>query len=120
RKAQQATRQTAMPEAASHDEDWGEVPAISSFYGRQQEVDALRRWLLEDHCRLVAVLGMGGMGKTSVVVSTAKAVADHFEFVFWRSLVNTPPLGDLLQQALQLLSRRQLTQLPTTLNEQIK
>jgi hypothetical protein len=36
---------------------------LSSFYGRTQELDTLTQWIVQDQCRLVAILGMGGIRK---------------------------------------------------------
>ena len=47
-----------------HHVDWGEAPDVEIFYGRQTESTQLKQWLIADRCRLVAVLGMGGIGKT--------------------------------------------------------
>ena len=44
---------------------------------------------------LVAVLGMGGIGKTSLAARLAQAVAPSFERVYWRSLRNAPPVRRL-------------------------
>ncbi len=35
----------------------------------------MEQWLLYDRCRLIAVLGMGGVGKTSLAATIVKAVA---------------------------------------------
>jgi transcriptional regulator with XRE-family HTH domain len=40
--------------------DWGEAPDVSLFYGREGELATLAEWIVNDGCRLVAVLGMGG------------------------------------------------------------
>src|SRR6266567_2225194 len=39
--------------------DWGEAPSIVNLYGRDEGCARLKRWIEEDHCRMVAVLGMG-------------------------------------------------------------
>src|SRR5438105_14349824 len=56
---------TAGPRAVERAQDWGEAPDTMGFVGRADELALLRRWVLEERCRLVAVLGMGGIGKTS-------------------------------------------------------
>ena len=49
-------------------------------------------------CRLVAILGMGGIGKTALAVKLAEQVQDRFEYLFWRSLRNAPPVEDILNR----------------------
>lgn len=39
--------------------DWGEALDVPSFYGRTSELAVLSRWIGEDRCRVVSVLGMG-------------------------------------------------------------
>jgi WD40 repeat protein/DNA-binding SARP family transcriptional activator len=124
-RGKQENRETkrAQEEGADHSiqtlQDWGEAPATPYLYGRQAESDQIKRWLLDERCRVVVVLGMGGMGKTTIVTSVARALAGDFAFIFWRSLLNAPPLAEFLRGALQFLSRQQLTTLPDSLNEQL-
>lgn len=49
--------------------DWGEAPTQVTFYGRQAELTLLNRWLVKERCRLVAILGMGGVGKRALFIS---------------------------------------------------
>jgi hypothetical protein len=102
--------------APSH-QDWGEAVDTSAFYGRTEELAKLAQWIVRDRCRLVALLGMGGMGKTSVSIKLAQQIQDEFEFVIWRSLRNAPPVEDILKDLIKVLSNQQETQLPETLNE---
>jgi hypothetical protein len=54
---------------------WGEQIDVSTFRGRENELQQLERWLndnsevnpLQSGCRLISIVGMGGMGKTSLV-----------------------------------------------------
>ena len=102
--------------APSH-QDWGEAVDTSAFYGRTEELAKLAQWIVRDRCRLVALLGMGGMGKTSVSIKLAQQIQDEFKFVIWRSLRNAPPVEDILKDLIKVLSNQQETQLPETLNE---
>src|SRR6266536_5422432 len=89
-------------------QDWGEAPDVLGFVGRADELAMLRRWMLEDRCRLMAVLGMGGIGKTSLAAKLAQAVAPSFERVYWRSLRDVPPVGEWLAGAIGFLSDQEL------------
>jgi WD40 repeat protein len=87
-------------------QDWGEAMDVSFFYGRQQELAQLQHWILDERCRLVALLGMGGMGKTSLSVKLAQKLTNEFDWVIWRSLRNAPPLEELLTDLLHVFSRQ--------------
>lgn len=99
--------------------DLGEAPDVSQFYGRTEELSDLEQWILRDGCRLVALLGLGGIGKTTLSVQIAKRIEDEFDFVIWRSLRNAPPVQDLLTQLLQQLSNQKKPDLPTDINSRI-
>jgi len=92
--------------------DWGEATDVTSFYGRELELATLEQWALSDRCRLVALLGMGGIGKTTLSIKFAQQVAPYFGFVFWRSLHNAPPFEEMLADCIQTLSEQQDTSLP--------
>src|SRR5258708_34900975 len=58
-------RSAAESRAVERREDWGEAPDVLDFVGRVNELATLRGWVLEERCRLVAVLGLGGIGKAA-------------------------------------------------------
>ena len=99
--------------------DWGEAPDVTIFYGRQAEMVQLTQWLLDDHCRLVGVLGMGGLGKTVLVTRLAEQVQDDFEYLIWRSLRNVPPLAEILADWILILSDQQTYDLPEDIDKSI-
>ena len=100
-------------------QDWGEAVDVSLFYGHTEELATLQHWIVSDRCRLVALLGMGGIGKTALSVKLAEQIQDNFEFVIWRSLRNAPPIQDTLADIIKFLSNQQETDLPETVDGRI-
>src|SRR5258708_7881387 len=43
--------------------EWGEALDVPGFYGREQDLAQLSQWVLQERCRVVSVLGIGGIGK---------------------------------------------------------
>ncbi len=85
-------------------EDWGEAPDVYNFYGRAAELAHLKKWITQERCRVVAVLGIGGQGKTSLVTKLAEMIHTEFDYVIWRSLRNAPLPADILREYLQFFS----------------
>jgi len=80
---------------ANKRQDWGEALDVSLFYGRTEELTTLEQWIVTDRCRVVTVLGMGGIGKTAISAKVAAQVQHEFEYVIWRNLRNAPLLETL-------------------------
>ncbi|MCA1990503.1 MAG: NACHT domain-containing protein [Coleofasciculus sp. S288] len=111
-------------------QDWGEAISVSAFYGRTEELATLEQWILSDslreglhptRCRLVTLLGMGGIGKTALSVKLAEQIQDKFEYVIWRSLRDAPPVQAMLANLIQSLSDQQETEadLPERVGDRI-
>jgi WD40 repeat protein/transcriptional regulator with XRE-family HTH domain len=100
-------------------EDWAEAPTVRQMYGREEELKTLQQWILNDHVHLAALVGIGGIGKTTLAVEVTDAVKNAFDFVFWRSLHNAPPLNRLLQDCIKFVSDQQRMDLPGDTDDQI-
>ncbi|MEH2369175.1 NB-ARC domain-containing protein [Nostoc sp.] len=101
--------------------DWGEAIFNSAFYGRVEELITLEQWILNEHCQLVALLGIGGIGKTALSVKFAQKIQDNFEYVIWRSLREAPPVKIILGNLIQFLSDEQETEsnLPESFSDRV-
>jgi hypothetical protein len=84
--------------------DWGEAPEVTVFFGRNEELENLETWVVRDRCRLVAVWGMGGIGKTAVSVKLAEKIHGEFDYFIWRSLRNAQPIQPFLSDILRFIS----------------
>jgi transcriptional regulator with XRE-family HTH domain len=104
---QEAPRPGDLPSAQSTPApqlDWGEALDVPSFYGREQELVTLTQWVVEERCRVVSVLGLGGIGKSALTVTLMRQVAEHFQVVLFRSLRDAPSCEALLENCLQVLA----------------
>lgn len=113
--------------------DWGEAPDVSVFFGRTKELETLEQWILKDCCRLVAVLGIagigktrlsvklgkGGIGKTDLTAKLAEGIQEKFDFVIWKKLLNAPPITEILPDMIKFLSNQQEINLPDNIDTQI-
>ena len=99
--------------------DWGQAPDVSVFYGRTEELTTLKQWIVSDNCRLVALLGLAGSGKTTLSVQLAKQVQNEFDLVIWRSLRSAPAPSDFLTNLIELFSNPQKPDVPIDLNGKI-
>src|SRR5260370_33174341 len=88
--------------------DWGEALDVPTFYDREQELATLSRWVVEEGCRMVSALGMGGIGKSALAVRAMQQLAGHFEVVLFRSLRDAPGCSALLESYLAVLAPESL------------
>ena len=100
-------------------QDWGQAPDVSVFYGRTEELTTLKQWIVSDNCRLVALLGLAGSGKTTLSVQLASQVQNEFDLVIWRSLRSAPAPSDFLTNLIELFSNPQKPDVPIDLNGKI-
>jgi ATP-dependent Clp protease ATP-binding subunit ClpA len=86
--------------------DWEDAPTdIQPFCGRITELEKLTKWVSIDRCKLIAILGIGGIGKTALATKLGQQLQDGFEYVIWRSLREAPPLNQLLGDQIGVLSQ---------------
>ncbi len=111
---QALTRQALGPRV-----DWGDVLAVPTFYGRARENALITTWIVEDRCQVVSILGLGGIGKSALMVSLMHQLMEHFEVVIWRSLRDAPSCEAFLDDCLKALAPQPLGELPASLERRI-
>ena len=99
--------------------DWGEAVDVSIFYGRTEELNTLENWILQDRCHLVALLGIGGIGKTALSARLSENIQAEFDYLIWRSLREAPPIEKILADCIRFLSNQQETNLSNTVGEAV-
>src|SRR5437868_13947283 len=107
------------PPAGGPRVDWGEALDVPSFYGRQGELATLAQWVVEERCRVVSVLGLGGMGKSALVTSVMRRMAVHFQVVLFRSLRDAPACETLVEECLKVLAPQPLHLAPADLEHRL-
>jgi WD40 repeat protein/transcriptional regulator with XRE-family HTH domain len=105
--------------AASSRVDWVGALDVSHFSGREVEVAELSQWILEERCRLVSLVGMGGIGKSMLASLLGSRLAPQFEAVLWRSLRDAPSCEELVADCLTFFSETPPTSFPLLLEQRI-
>ena len=104
---------------SSQKEGLVEAPSVKTFYGRDQERAELEQWIVGDACRVVAVLGIGGIGKSTLASRLVEQIEGAFDYIFWASLQNAPPPGQVISKCLQFVSAEHPTRVPEGVDDQI-
>ena len=99
-------RSTQKQEATPDHLDWGEAISAGVFYDRTAELAQLKKFITTDRCRLVALWGIGGIGKTTLAVKAAEMMQSAFDCIIWRSLSEMPTLDQILEDWLNILPKR--------------
>ena len=114
-----AAQAVSSENSFSRKEDWGEAINIEVFFGREKELAELERWIVQDSSRLVALLGLGGIGKTSLAFKLVDRIKNNFDFIFWRDIKNGPLIEDVLKDCIRFLTDQQKADIPPDLDQRI-
>lgn len=96
--------------------DLSEMPDLGAFYGRTPELETLRNWILQQRCRLIAITGISGMGKTALTVQLVQQIKDEFEYVIWCDFDSSPTLAEFQSNLIRIISQSE--QLDLSANNQ--
>lgn len=89
--------------------DLGDAPEIFRFFDRTSELSTLENWITQDRTRLIALLGISGIGKTTLSLSLIDRIKTQFDYVIYRSLRFSPTLDATVTNLLQIFSQQSET-----------
>ncbi|MBE9054041.1 ATP-binding protein [Nostocales cyanobacterium LEGE 11386] len=82
-----------------------QLPDVSKFYGRTQELIHLKELITTQRC--ISLVGVAGVGKSSLA---AKLITDisidknfNFEYLIWKSVAHAPMIEDLIAELLEII-----------------
>ncbi|MCC3413374.1 MAG: AAA family ATPase [Microcoleus sp. PH2017_29_MFU_D_A] len=76
------------------------APKITSFYDRTTELQTLSHWLTHQNTRLISVLGLSGIGKTTLVKQFVDLNLQQFDVVVWKNLKLSQSLDGIITEIL--------------------
>jgi hypothetical protein len=97
--------------------DLGDAPEIFTFFDRTSELSTLENWITQEHTRLIALLGISGIGKTTLSLRLINQIKTQFDCVIYRSLRFSPTLDATLTNLLQIFS--QTSEIPQNIDTKI-
>ncbi|MEG4033073.1 ATP-binding protein [Microcoleus sp. S36b_A4] len=98
--------QNPQPTSKQPHIDLGDAPEIFSFFDRTSELSTLENWITQEHTRLITLLGISGIGKTTLSLSLIdRRIKTQFDYVIYRSLRFSPSLDATLTNLLQIFSQ---------------
>ena len=100
----------------SNNHDLTLAPQIINFHNRETELQTLTHWILNQNTHLISILGLSGIGKTTLVKRFIDLHQQRFDAIVWRSLKFPQSLDLLLDD---FLKHHKLDSLPT-INDKLK
>ncbi|MFM6270817.1 MAG: NB-ARC domain-containing protein, partial [Dolichospermum sp.] len=92
------------------------APQIIKFHNRETELQNLTHWILTQNTNLISILGLSGIGKTTLVKRFIDLHQQKFEVIIWRSLKFPKSLNLLINDLLNTCQQEP----KATINDKLK
>jgi len=99
------------------------APKITYFCERETELQTLSYWITNQNVRLISILGLPGIGKTTLVKQFVDINLEYFDAVIWKSVKLFQSLDSIITEistainSEPILADNKFTQLFNTLNQ---
>jgi WD40 repeat protein len=109
-----SSAQLVMPQ-----DDWLKLFEADTFHDRIDELGIIIQWVTKDSSHVIGIFGMGGIGKTTLLAKIAAEVTSVFDHIIGLSMVNKPPINDILRDCIEILSKDPGVPFPSSLANQL-
>ncbi len=109
-------QETSNPkQTPTQHQDLSEMPELGNFYhslngdsfaSRTPQLQTLTTWILQQNCRLIALTGISGIGKTSLAVELVQQIKDEFECVIWCNIDASHTPDEFEHKLIQFFSEK--------------
>lgn len=93
------------------------APKIIKFYNRETELQTLSNWIVNQNISLISVLGLSGIGKTTLVKRFVDLNLEQFEVIIWKNLKFPKSLDLLVDDLLKTCQQEAKYTLDDKLNQ---
>ena len=98
------TKTNSQKRPTQHIINLDKAPEIINFYGRTNELSTLSKWIVSDRFRVISLLGISGIGKTTLSLQLIKQIKTNFNYIIYRTLRFYPTLTTTLTNLLQIFA----------------
>jgi hypothetical protein len=80
------------------------APKITHFYGRETELQTLSHWLINQNTRLISILGLPGIGKTTLVKKFVDLNLQNFNIIIWKNIKLSDSLDSIIAEIFKAIN----------------